>query len=71
VFNHYNRWHKATELDEEICDDVFKEMDADGKGAVLFSEFCRYVEQGEQAEGTDIGKLLAMGDDDEEEEAEN
>lgn len=42
---------------------VFKKMDADGKGAVLLAEWCRYIEQAEGKAGTAVGKALAIGDD--------
>jgi hypothetical protein len=42
---------------------AFKEMDADGKGMVLLGEWCRWIEQKEQAAGTEWGKMLAAGDD--------
>lgn len=44
---------------------IFKAMDLDGKGKVLLIEFCKYCEAAEQEQGTDIGKMLAVGDDDE------
>lgn len=50
-------------LDEAKADTIFKEIDADGKGAVLLIEWCRYIEQNEQKAGTETGKLLALGDD--------
>jgi len=53
----------AKDLTEASADAVFKEMDDDGKGAVLLIEWCRYIEQKEQAAGTEMGKLLAIGDD--------
>ena len=42
---------------------AFKEMDADGKGMVLLAEWCRWIEQKEQAAGTAWGKMLSVGDD--------
>jgi len=44
---------------------IFKKMDSDGKGMVLLKEFCQYMEHEEQERATDIGKLLAIGDDEE------
>jgi hypothetical protein len=42
--------------------DVFKEIDADGKGMVLLNEWCAWLEKGEIAEATEIGVALATGD---------
>ena len=47
------------------CDVVFGKIDTDGSGAVRFSAFCKFLEKGEEEAGTDTGKLLAMGDDEE------
>ena len=49
----------ATAADAEA---MFKEMDADGKGAVLLHEFCHYVEKHEIEAGTEFGKALEAGD---------
>lgn len=46
-------------------EEIFKAMDADGKGKVLLNEFCKYCENAEQKAATEIGKLLAVGDADE------
>lgn len=54
----------ALQSDGDV-DAIFKAMDLDGKGKVLLVEFCKYCEAAEQAQGTDIGKMLAVGDDDE------
>lgn len=53
----------AKDLTAQSADAVFKEMDDDGKGAVLLNEWCRYIEQAEQKAGTEMGKLLGIGDD--------
>jgi hypothetical protein len=45
-------------------EDHFTKMDADGKGAVMLIEFCRYIEDAESKAKTDIGKLLLVGDED-------
>jgi len=50
-------------LDAAKADEIFKDMDADGKGAVMLIEWCRWIEQNEQKLGTETGKLLAIGDD--------
>mmetsp|Transcript_48018 Transcript_48018/g.94277 ORF Transcript_48018/g.94277 Transcript_48018/m.94277 type:complete len:243 (-) Transcript_48018:221-949(-) len=42
---------------------IFKKMDADGKGAVLLNEWCRYIEREEAKAGTAAGKCLTIGDD--------
>jgi len=52
-----------TDLDAAKADELFKQMDADGKGAVMLIEWCRFIEQAEQKAGTVTGKLLAIGDD--------
>ena len=38
---------------------AFDKMDLDGKGVVLFSEFCEYIKATEFQGGTDLGKLLS------------
>jgi len=53
-------------IDDSKAEDVFKQMDADGKGSILLSEWCRYIEQAEQKAGTEVGALLALGDGDDE-----
>lgn len=46
------------------CDEEsFDVMDADGKGMVLLSEFCTWVEKAEIAAGTPAGADLKIGDD--------
>jgi len=51
-------------LDDSMAEGLFAQMDADGKGSVLLVEWCRFIEKAEQAEQTEIGKLLNIGDDD-------
>lgn len=46
-------------------DTLFKEMDADGKGKVLLSEWCAYMEKKEAENGTELGALLTYKDGDE------
>jgi hypothetical protein len=46
----------------ELVQAAFAEMDADGKGAVLFTEFCRWVKEKEIAQETSFGRLLRVGD---------
>lgn len=43
---------------DEDASTIFKEMDADGKGMVLFSEFCEYIRTKEMENKTPLGKLL-------------
>lgn len=50
-------------LDATKATTLFKEMDTDGKGSIMLSEWCRWIEQNEQKMGTECGKLLAIGDD--------
>jgi hypothetical protein len=42
---------------------VFQEMDADGKGAVLLTEYCRWLKKKEIDFDTPFGRLLRVGDD--------
>jgi hypothetical protein len=44
--------------------EVFAAMDADGKGMVLLKEWCAWLEAGEIAAETEIGKALSAGDAD-------
>merc|ERR1711968_174326 len=48
---------------KNVCEDDFDQIDANGKGVVLLSEFCKWIEDGEIATGSDLGKELAVGDD--------
>jgi len=50
---------------EADAEEVFKKMDADGKGKVLLNEFCKFIENGEIAAGTLAGRMLQAGDEDE------
>jgi len=43
---------------EEAAVKAFNEMDEDGRGMVLFAEFCEYIKQAEIAENTTLGELL-------------
>jgi Ca2+-binding EF-hand superfamily protein len=43
---------------------VFMEMDADGKGMVLLSEWCAYLEKKEAENATKFGKLLLKNEHD-------
>jgi len=43
--------------------EVFKAMDADGKGKVLLIEWCKFLEKAEVEAGTLIGRMLKYGDD--------
>jgi len=45
-------------------DSVFMEMDADGKGMVLLSEWCAYLEKKEAENKTKFGKLLLKNEND-------
>jgi len=44
--------------------EAFKAIDTDGSGVVMLRDFCRYVEKAEKEAGTDVGKLLAIGEED-------
>jgi hypothetical protein len=46
----------------ELAQAAFSEMDADGKGAVLFAEYCQWLKNKEIAETTSFGRLLSVGD---------
>lgn len=46
----------------ELARSAFAEMDADGKGAVLLSEYCRWLKEKEIANQTSFGRLLRIGD---------
>jgi len=50
--------------DASSLEAIFKKMDADGKGMVLLREFCEYIEKGEEEAGTEVGKMLGIGDGD-------
>lgn len=54
--------HVADPEQEGTPEDVFKVIDADGKGMVLLNEWCAWLEKGEIEAATDIGKALATGD---------
>ena len=41
---------------------LFKEMDDDGAGEVLLVEWCEFLKRKEIEAGTDMGKLLSLGD---------
>jgi len=43
---------------------IFADMDADGKGMVLLSEWCAWLETKECENNTKLGKLLAKGEED-------
>jgi Ca2+-binding EF-hand superfamily protein len=43
---------------ESAAEQAFSDMDEDGKGMVLFAEFCSYVQKAEEKKGTSLGKLL-------------
>lgn len=42
---------------------IFEQMDADGKGKVLLSEFCAWIKDHEIEMGTAYGRLLQVGDE--------
>jgi len=44
-------------------DNIFKQMDADGKGKVLLNEWCAWLEKKECANKTQLGKLLNKNED--------
>jgi len=46
------------------ADDFFGEMDSNGKGMVLLTEWCDYLKRAEIESGTEVGKMLAAGDED-------
>jgi hypothetical protein len=50
------------ELNEEGLDKAFKEMDKDGKGAVMLKEWCAWIEENEKREATAWGKCLSVGE---------
>ena len=41
---------------------MFSEMDIDGKGSVMFSEWCQYLQQEERKFDTPMARLLDAGD---------
>jgi hypothetical protein len=41
---------------------IFETIDSDGKGMVLLKEWCEWLEKGEIAADTDMGKALSAGD---------
>ena len=47
---------------EEAIDEMFRLMDEDGKGAVLLSEFCAFIKKSEILAGTEIGRILSVGE---------
>jgi hypothetical protein len=51
----------AVNENPEYAQVVFQEMDADGKGAVLLNEYCRWLKEKEIAFGTSFGRLLSAG----------
>lgn len=51
---------KILALGKESLDTAFKQMDADGKGAVLLVEFCNWVKAAEIELDTPFGKLLII-----------
>eukprot|EP00941_MAST-03F_sp_MAST-3F-sp1_P005265 g5265.t1 len=53
---------EAAEGGDDAAEKVFNEMDANGKGSVLLSEFCAWVEKKEGEAGTAWGKLLTAND---------
>ena len=48
---------------EDSPESVFAEMDADGKGAVMLVEWCKFLEKGEVEAATLAGRMLGAGDD--------
>lgn len=52
---------------QDDADDVFKQMDADGKGMVLLKEFCSYLEKAEIANKSELGTLLRASKDEDDE----
>lgn len=46
----------------DLARNAFAEMDADGKGAVLMNEYCRWLKAKEIANQTSFGRLLQIGD---------
>ena len=62
--NEFGNTHNFVAMKGAKADD-FATIDSDGHGAVLLVEFCKWVEKAEIAAGTDYGKDLAVGDDDE------
>jgi Ca2+-binding EF-hand superfamily protein len=47
---------------EESMESMFEEMDIDGKGSVMFSEWCQYLQQEERKFDTPMARLLDAGD---------
>ena len=47
---------------EESMESMFSEMDIDGKGSVMFSEWCQYLQQEERKFDTPMARLLDAGD---------
>jgi len=41
---------------------TFNKIDANGGGYITLTEFCEYLEGGEKAAGTEMGKLLGVGE---------
>lgn len=42
---------------------MFAKIDTNSGGSILCNEFCSFIEKAEQAAGTTMGSLLAIGDD--------
>jgi len=54
---------KMCAASKDLAEAAFSEMDLDGKGAVLLSEFCEWVKSVEIKMGTDFGDILALDAD--------
>ena len=46
----------------QTAEEIFKKIDADGKGMVLLNEWCKFIEKAEIDAGTLAGKMLNAGD---------
>jgi len=54
---------EAIQGGQDDAENVFKQMDADGKGMVLLKEFCTYLEAAEVKDESELGKLLRASKD--------
>ena len=54
--------HAVSGEEGAAVEETFARMDADGRGAVLLSEFCGFVKHAEISAGTPVGRLLHLGD---------
>jgi hypothetical protein len=52
----------ADAASEDSAESVFKQIDSDGKGMILFAEWCAFLEAAEIKAGTLAGRMLQVGD---------